>query len=222
MTAQVSALLVDMDGTLIDTAPVVCRVLAETTKTLLGYELPEERARTYIGPPLLDTMRELAGDGGEEGARALIEDYRRRYMLHHLEIEAFEGVEEMLRRVRQAGVTLALATSKPEDRALELLRHLGLERHFEVVCGAPPDDGPGSEKSAVVGRALSELGLKENPERALMIGDRRYDVEGAGAWGVRTILALWARLADPSEQALAWRLAETPAEAADIICKEAR
>lgn len=217
-----SAVLVDMDGTLIDTEVVIVPVLRRTLRELAGCEITREEARRYIGPPLGETMSRFAGDGGEELAQEMVARYRDLYAQRQYDIALFDGVEAMARRLVDAGVTLALATSKPEDRAQLLLDHHGIADLFTHVCGAPPDDGPGSEKSAVVGRALQACGLADHPERALMLGDRRFDVEGAGVHGVKTVLALWAGLADAEEQALAWKLAATPAQAACILLGEER
>lgn len=216
VTLPPQALLVDMDGTLIDTETVVVPVLRQATREIVGVDLSPEQARTYIGPPLMDTMVELAGSEGDAAIR-LMTRYRALYSERHLEIELFDGIRPMLDHLRDAGVRLALATSKPEDRAQALLDHYGIAGMFEAVCGAPPDDGPGSEKAAVVGRALRALGLVERPDDVLMLGDRCYDVEGAAQWGVRTVLALWSGLAGPDEQAAAWATAHTPAQAARIV-----
>ncbi|MBD3688998.1 HAD hydrolase-like protein [Nanchangia anserum] len=215
-----TAALIDMDGTLIDTETVIVPVLEQVSEEILGEPVTREQARSFIGPPLHETMADLAGPGRDDLAAALMRRYREIYQAKQFDIELFDGVADMLRDLSDAGVTLALATSKPEDRALTLLDHLGLTPLFTHVCGAPPEDGPGSEKAAVVARALRACGLSSTPERALMLGDRRYDVEGAAACGVNTVLALWAGLADADEQALAWRLANTPAQARAIILGE--
>ncbi len=221
VTIPPRALLIDMDGTLIDTEPLIVAIMQETTQALLGQAIEPAQARRYIGPPLGETMIHLAG-GDVELGKQMVTYYRDLYIQRHLDISLFDGIEQMVRDLQAAGVRLAVATSKPEDRALELLQHLGIIDAFDHVCGAPPDDGPGSEKPMIVGRALDALGLKNSPDEVLMLGDRRFDVEGAAQWGVKTILAMWSHLADESEQALAWRLAFTPASATAIVVGEQR
>jgi phosphoglycolate phosphatase-like HAD superfamily hydrolase len=100
----------------------------------------------------------------------------------------FDGIPALLDDLRAAGVRLAVATSKAEPTARRIIEHFGLDGHFEVVAGASID-GARSSKADVLGHALAQLGPL--PERVLMVGDRRHDVEGAAAHGIATVVVEW-------------------------------
>ena len=100
----------------------------------------------------------------------------------------FDGVPELLADLRDAGVRLAVATSKAEPTAHRILAHFGLDGYFEVIAGASVD-GARSTKADVVAHALDQLAPL--PERVLMVGDRSHDVEGAAAHGIDTVVVDW-------------------------------
>jgi phosphoglycolate phosphatase len=111
-------------------------------------------------------------------------------------------------------VRLAVATSKIATSAVMLLEHLGLAELFDVISG-PLASALAEPKSVTVAQALAALG---GPRQAVMVGDRRYDVEGAGEHGVPTIGVLWGA---GSEQELrtagAWQLVSSPDEIPPLI-----
>ncbi|MGC2569556.1 MAG: HAD family hydrolase, partial [Mycobacterium sp.] len=81
-----------------------------------------------------------------------------------------------------------VATSKAEPTARRILAHFGLDEHFEVVAGASVD-GSRATKADVLAHALAQL--QPLPERVLMVGDRRHDVEGAAAHGIDAVVVGW-------------------------------
>ena len=111
--------------------------------------------------------------------------YRQSYDL--LGPPLFPGVLPALQRLRDAGLRLALATSKPQVLAQEIVSHHGVVDLLDAVCGAESDHAR-STKAQVVGEALRALG---GPARPVMVGDRFHDVEGAAAHGVPCIGVLW-------------------------------
>ncbi|MCI2956924.1 HAD hydrolase-like protein [Agromyces atrinae] len=185
-----SAVLFDLDGTITDSAPAITDSLAHMFRTL---ELPvpgESELLRYVGPPLLDTLRALAGFN-EEQALAALAIYRENYVGHSVNAPVFPGVAGVLAQVHAAGIPLALATSKPESMAVPILEHAGLAEYFQVICGAT-DDEVRSAKADVVAEALrrlQEAGV--DTEHAVMVGDRSYDTLGAAVNGVPTILVEW-------------------------------
>jgi phosphoglycolate phosphatase-like HAD superfamily hydrolase len=100
----------------------------------------------------------------------------------------FDGIAALLDDLRAAGVRLAVATSKAEPTARRILAHFGLDGHFEVIAGAGVD-GSRSSKTEVLAHALAQL--QPLPDRVLMVGDRRHDVEGAAAHGIDTVVVGW-------------------------------
>jgi len=185
-----SAVLFDLDGTIVDSASDITASLAHMF-TELGLDVPsDEVLRSYVGPPLLDSLRLTAGFDDAEAWEAL-NVYRDHYADHVLRSPVFPGVAGVLERLHAAGVPVALATSKPESMAREVLDHAGLTQYFTVITGAS-DDEELSTKADVVREALRRLregGVDvSNP---VMVGDRGYDTLGAGANGVPTILVEW-------------------------------
>lgn len=121
----------------------------------------------------------------ERLVREAVRVYRQNYDL--LGPPLFPGVLPALQQLRAAGLRLALATSKPQVLAHEIVSHHGLLELLDAVCGAESDHAR-STKAQVVGEALRALG---GPERPVMVGDRLHDVEGAAAHGVPCIGVLW-------------------------------
>ena len=185
-----STVLFDLDGTIVDSASDITASLAHMF-TELGLDVPSDDVlRSYVGPPLLDSLRLTAGFDDAEAWEAL-NVYRDHYADHVLRSPVFPGVAGVLERLHAAGVPVALATSKPESMAREVLDHAGLTQYFTEITGAS-DDEELSTKADVVREALRRLREQgvdvTNP---VMVGDRGYDTLGAGANGVPTILVEW-------------------------------
>lgn len=185
-----SAVLFDLDGTIVDSAADITASLAHTFETM-GLDVPsEEVLLSYVGPPLLDSLRLTAGFDDAE-AWAALAVYRDHYADRVLRSPVFPGVAGVLERLHSAGIPVALATSKPESMARKVLDHAGLSQYFTVITGAS-DDEELSTKADVVAEALRRLQAEGiDTEHAVMVGDRGYDTLGAAANGVPTILVEW-------------------------------
>jgi phosphoglycolate phosphatase len=185
-----SAVLFDLDGTIVDSATDITASLAHMFAEL-GLDVPsDEVLRSYVGPPLLDSLRLTAGFDDAEAWEAL-NIYRDHYGEHVLRSPVFPGVTGVLQRVHAAGIPIALATSKPESMARVVLDHADLSQYFTVITGAS-DDEELSTKADVVAEALRRLQAKGiDTTDAVMVGDRGYDTLGAAANGVPTIMVEW-------------------------------
>ncbi|GAA1518720.1 phosphoglycolate phosphatase [Agromyces terreus] len=185
-----AAILFDLDGTIVDSAADITDSLAHMFAEL-GLDVPgREELLAYVGPPLLDSLRLLAGfdDAGAERALAI---YRSDYAARLTQSPVFPGVAGVLERVHAAGIPMALATSKPESMARVVLDHAGLTSYFTVIAGAS-DDEVRSTKAEVVADALRRLQAEGvDTTHAVMVGDRGYDLLGAAANDVPTILVEW-------------------------------
>ena len=185
-----TAVLFDLDGTIVDSASEIMGSLAHMFAEM-GVPVPDdETLRSYVGPPLLDSLRMTAGFSDVDAWEAL-NVYRDHYDEHLLRSPVYPGVEGLLQRLHAAGLPIALATSKPESMAREVLAHHGLDRYFTTIAGAS-DDEERSTKADVVAEALRRLeALGIDTSGAVMVGDRGYDILGAAAHGVPTILVEW-------------------------------
>ena len=99
------------------------------------------------------------------------------------------GVESMLKALKEQGKTLILATSKPEEFAIKILRHFGLDGYFTVMAGATMDSSR-SKKGDVIAYSLQQAGITDHA-RTIMIGDREHDIIGARQNGLDSIGVLY-------------------------------
>lgn len=206
-----SAILLDLDGTITDSAPGITDTLAHTFAAL-GREVPEpEELLRYVGPPILDSFRDRAGMNLDERMRAL-EIYRERYLDRGAyDAVLYPGMGELVRDIAAAGIPLSLATSKPELPATLMLEHFTIAQHFTIITGASADETR-SAKADVVAEALIRLkAMDADLTRPVMIGDRIHDIEGAAAHGIPTIAVTWG-YGDDAERAHAVAVANDTAE----------
>jgi phosphoglycolate phosphatase len=206
-----SSVLWDLDGTIVDSAPGITSTLAWTFEQL-GMPVPTPAEMlAWVGPPLLDSFREVAALPEDE-ARAALAVYRARYRsVGVYDATLYPGVDAVLRELRAAGVPQSLATSKPESLARAILEHEGLLAELDVITGASEDERR-SAKADVVALALRRLAEGGADVSApVLIGDRAHDIEGAAAHGVPTIFAAWG-YGSAAESAGAVGIAHDPAE----------
>jgi phosphoglycolate phosphatase len=181
-------LLFDLDGTLTDPFEGITRSV-EYALNAFGIEVEDRRTLApFIGPPLVESLTERY-DFTMEDAVAAVAKYREYFAVKGLyENELFEGIPELLNDCRKAGYKISMATSKPTHYAKIIAEHFDIARYFDAIHGSSLD-GSRITKSSVVAEAVREEGL--DPERALMIGDRRHDVEGAREHGIKTVGVLY-------------------------------
>jgi phosphoglycolate phosphatase len=210
------AVLLDLDGTLIDSYPGI-RASGRAALRALGHD-PDDALdlRSLIGPPIEDVMRRLLQSYGDDRVDEGVAAYRR----HYGEIGLFgsvpyPGIGQALEDMRQAGLRLYVATSKREAFAHRILEHLKFSRFFQAIHGSAPG-GDLDHKAELLAHILSEHHLP--PGDCLMVGDRRYDIAGAHAVGVRGLGVLWGYGArDELEAAGADRLVVAAAELAPTV-----
>jgi phosphoglycolate phosphatase len=179
--------LFDLDGTLSDSQVGIVASYRHALATL-GLEVDEGTVRQWIGPGLRQVMRALGVP--EERLEQAVTAYRAHHSTGGIyQCQLYEGVHEMLGTLEGAGALLGVATSKPTPLAEEVLRYLGVASYFGVVAGATFDDARVT-KAAVVAHALERLGCPSS-ENVGLVGDRKYDMQGAWENGVHPIGAAW-------------------------------
>ena len=178
-------LLLDLDGTLTDPRDGIVRSLRFALRAL-GAEVPTEtRLARCIGPPLEDSFRELLPDPTSARVAAAVEQYRVRFdRVGWRENRVYPEVPGFLAALRRRGFRCVVATSKPRIFAQRIARHFELDAQLDAIYGAELD-GTRGRKPELLAHVLAHEGLA--PERAVMVGDRRHDVEGARAVGVRSL-----------------------------------
>ena len=173
----------DLDGTLTDPKDGITRSIAYALRKV-GVEAPPIEDLTWcIGPPLAESLKILISDVVRAGEA--LKHYRERFAESGMyENALYPGIDAGLASLSSLGARLYVATSKPWVFAEEILSHFKIRDYFDAVYGAELD-GVRSNKSDLLRYALDKTGAK--PERALMIGDRRHDVDGALKNGVTAI-----------------------------------
>ncbi len=177
------SILFDFDGTVYDTVEGITKSIRYAINRH-GWDAELEELRCFAGPPLEDMFMEKYGVDADT-ARLLTTQFRERYLpVGVYESRPFAGVRELLIALRAAGKKTAVATSKPQHLAEQLLERSDLLGLFDAVCGAEPDGG-GNAKWQVTERALRAIGAEK--ERSVLIGDTKYDVLGAARVGIPCI-----------------------------------
>jgi phosphoglycolate phosphatase len=195
---SVRTVLLDLDGTLVDSATTIVEHLAAAIEEV-GFVVPDPaQLRRLVGPPFETALPELGLT--EEQTAAAIVAYRTSYDAVAATITpVFPGIPALLERLREDGMRLATATSKPEELARKIVAGTGLASHLDLVGGADHVAGRVG-KAAVVGSVLERLHLDPIRDPVVLVGDRHHDVEGGAAHGVPTIGVAWG-YADPGELA---------------------
>jgi phosphoglycolate phosphatase len=193
------AVVFDLDGVLVDSrAPITSCINAALEAHGLALE-PVDSLERWIGPPLREAFRALLAARGADPnlADSCLARYRERYARASLEqTRVVPGMEAVLARLSR-DVPLAVATSKPEAFARPILESLGLSRWFKAVAGPPLEATHLESKAATVARALAGLGSssqggeEDGASGAVMVGDRRFDVEAGRSLGLVTVGVTW-------------------------------
>jgi phosphoglycolate phosphatase len=188
--------LLDLDGTLVDSAPTITEHLAAALAEV-GAPVPDaDRLRRLVGPPFETALPELGLS--DEQTAAAITAYRASYEAVAPSVTpVYPGVPALLERLREQGLRLAVATSKPEHLARKIVAGVGLAGYLDLVGGADHVGGRVG-KAAVVGSVLERLVADPARQPVVMVGDRHHDVDGAGAHGIPTVGVGWG-YAEPGE-----------------------
>lgn len=175
----------DLDGTLLDTTPLILQSFQYTFRKHFQREIGIEDIQPFMGKPLRAAMEFLA-PGSEE---ALIATYRAHNIEHHDELAGiFDGVAETVQELHQAGVILAVVTSKTSSTARRGLRLFGIEQYFSAVIGMEETERHKPEPEPVLA-ALHATGL--SAAACLMIGDSAHDIVSGQGAGVKTAAVRW-------------------------------
>ena len=181
-------ILFDLDGTLTD-PKIGITTCVQYALHKMGIEEPDpDRLEPFIGPPLIDSFREFYGMNEEEAVRA-VEYYRERFSTVGLfENEVYSGIPELLARLKKDGRKLAIASSKPTVYVKKILEYFSIYEYFDIIVGSELD-GTRCRKEEVVEEALEQLSADDKFRKrdAVMIGDRKFDIEGAKAHQISSI-----------------------------------
>ncbi|MCR5585717.1 MAG: HAD hydrolase-like protein [Lachnospiraceae bacterium] len=212
---MIKYVLIDLDGTITDSEEGVTKCIAYALESF-GIRVESLKTlRKYIGPPITWSFADagLTPEQIEPG----IQKYRERYDREGLfEARIYDGIPEMLKKLHDAGKTLILATSKPIGFAKKVMEYFKMDVLMDDLCGAGSDTERNT-KAAVLEYILEKHHITDKSE-ALMLGDTKFDVEGANIVGLKTMGVLWGFGSRESlENEGAAYIVSTPEEAAEKI-----
>lgn len=168
------AVLFDVDGTLLHSRPGIVDTFSYAFR-MMGLDPSSMDLGRYLGPPLRQSFAEHFPDDAD--VERAVQFYRSRYAQRGMHMcTPFPGVVDMLRTLREVGLFLATATSKPTAVVTPILEEQGLAGYFDRIGGASLDKSVDT-KTAVIRTVLADPRL--TGKRILMVGDRQDDMQGA-------------------------------------------
>lgn len=181
-------LLFDLDGTLTDPFIGITRSVQHALSHYGIIENDLSRLASFIGPPLIDSFREMYCFSEAQAQEAI--GYYREYFAEKgwRENKVYPGIPELLQQLQVEGRKLYVATSKPTPFAVQILDYFNLSCYFERIEGASLDHTR-IRKTEIMQFLLTQARI--SPKKAVMIGDRKFDVIGAHAVGMECIGVLY-------------------------------
>lgn len=182
------SVIFDFDGTICDTGEGVKK---SAKYALDAFNIPSDDWQTldcFIGPPLLVTFQEQFNQSAAD-ADLLVQKFRERYTNTGIyECELYNGIKQLLINLKDDGMKIGIASSKPQVFVETLLNKFAIAKYFDSVC-ATSFAADCESKQNIIARCLKEL--ETEPKDALMVGDRFYDIDGAKADMVDGAGVLW-------------------------------
>lgn len=174
--------LFDLDGTLTESEPGILNCVQYAVEKM-GFPVPaREVLKKFIGPPLLTSFEEQCGMTGQQAEQALVLFRERFNPIGWKENSVYPGIAPLLRTLKARGAHVGLATSKPAEFAHRIMDYFGLTPYVDIVSAAPMKETHHASKKELIAAALPA-----SYRRACMVGDRRFDVEGARENGIEAV-----------------------------------
>lgn len=170
-------ILFDLDGTLTDSGLGITNSVEYALNKLSVEVKDKAELNKFIGPPLNESFEKFYGFSKEEASNAVMiyrEYYREKGMFENL---VYDGIEELLIAINDKGKKAAVATSKPEPFARQILEHFNLTKYFVYIGGAKMNETR-TNKAEVIDYVLQEIGITDK-SKVVMVGDREHDIIGA-------------------------------------------
>lgn len=188
-------LLFDLDGTLVDTAEGVLKSAQYALKAF-GIDVELNELTDFFGPPLTYSFTKLFRLSDSDAEKA-IKIYLERYQKFGFQESCvFPEIPQLLNKLKYAGYKIGVATSKFEEHAIEMLKHHGIHEYFDYITGANLDETI-SKKHEVIEESLKRFHIADKCS-VLMIGDMKYDIEGAKKVGIDSF-GIYTGTAKPNE-----------------------
>lgn len=171
-------IIFDLDGTLLDTSEGIMHCYRKTGEILNLKENIFENKKCVIGEPLKDGFRRLYMIDSESQFEKAIAAYRSLYQSEGINMfTTYQGIEVLLKNLKENGYLLAVATLKAESYAKQMLESAGLAKYFDVIHGWDGTDS--CTKAYIITKVIFTLNLI--PSDSILVGDSEYDAYGADA-----------------------------------------
>ncbi|MBP3308981.1 MAG: HAD-IA family hydrolase [Clostridia bacterium] len=181
----------DLDGTLSDPMRGLTSGFRYAFRKMKIDYGDEGVLKSFIGPPLRDEWMKRYSLTRERAEEA-VAYFREYYSIYGWwDNDLYEGIPELLSALKAAGKRIVLATSKPDVHSRKILARFNLTPYFDFSEGASFDTSR-EKKSDVLSYALSRVGVSERElDGVIMVGDTKYDIDGAREVGVKSVGVLW-------------------------------
>lgn len=182
-------ILFDLDGTLTDPGEGITNSVAYALEKYNIKVSDRSELYKFIGPPLMYSFKEFYGFD-EENCKKAVSLYREYFRNKGLfENVVYDGIPELLQKLKSNGLQLVVATSKPEEFTIRILKHFDLYKYFDFIAGATMDERR-NDKADIIKYALENIQYTY-PSEIIMVGDRKHDIIGAAKNGIDTIAVLY-------------------------------
>ena len=184
-----NTVLFDLDGTLTDSGPGITNSVMYALDKF-GIKV-EDRTILYkfVGPPLKESYAKYFNLAGEDINRAVM--YYREYYSEKgiFENVLYDGMAEVLDQIKSSGRKIILATSKPDEFAIKILKYFRIDQYFDFIAAATMDETR-TGKAEVISYAIESCKITDL-QSAVMVGDRENDILGAKTYGIDSIGVLY-------------------------------
>lgn len=178
----------DLDGTLSNSKEGITKSVQYALGKVGIIEEDLSNLEHFVGPPMVEEYIKTYGMS-EEKAFETLGYYRERYVPTGIyETKTYPGVKEILDALKEKGIKIGMATSKPENMAEEVARYLEIYDYFDIICGADLH-GPRQSKQAVLEKLFDKANFEK--EESVLVGDTKYDIEGANLLGIDSMGVTW-------------------------------
>ena len=181
-------IIFDLDGTLSDSKEGITKSVQYALKKVGIIEDDLDNLNHFVGPPMVEEYMKSYGMSKEKAFETL-DYYRERYVPTGIyETKIYPGIKEILEALKQNSFKMGMATSKPEGMAEEVAKYLEILDYFDIICGADLH-GPIQSKVSVLNKLFETSDFKK--EESVLIGDTKFDVEGANEVGIDSLGVSW-------------------------------
>jgi pyrophosphatase PpaX len=182
--------LLDLDGTVVDSGGIILASMRHATLTVLEREIPDDELMASVGGPGLEAqMRALGPDSVEE----LVRVYREHNEPLHEQLEAFAGMADVLVQLKEEGRTLGIVSAKRRSTVELAFARVPLGHLFDVIVGGDETERQKPDPQPLL-LALGRLGA--DAADAAYVGDSPYDMQAARAAGVHAVGVTWGGIHD--------------------------